>query len=95
MNKEHIKHTINQHIAELKQLGVKQLLLFGPFAKECANADSNIDFIVTMDDISYNKLAKLHSILEGLLHRKVDLLRKGPHLNPDFLNTLESEIIYG
>jgi uncharacterized protein len=95
MNKEQIKKMITDHEAELKLFGVKQLLLFGSFVNENTRNDSDVDILVTMDEVNYKKLAGLHVYLENLLHRKVDLIRKGPHLSSSFLNSTQTELVYG
>lgn len=95
MNKELIRQTITGHEAELKSYGVKELRLFGSFLTENVKDDSDVDLLVTMDNVNYQQLFRLHLFLENLLRRKVDLIRKGPHLNNNFLSTIQSEIIYG
>lgn len=85
---------IASHASELKGFGAKEFCLFGSFVSQIAKADSDVDILVTMDNVNYKQLSHLQLYLENLLHRKVDLIRKGPHLSSRFLSSIESEIIY-
>jgi predicted nucleotidyltransferase len=95
VNKQDIIQTIVSHRTELKGFGVKELSLFGSFNSNKARVDSDVDLLVTMDEVNYRQLAQLQLFLENLLQRKVDLIRKGPHLSNLFLSSIQPEIIYG
>lgn len=95
MNKENIKQTIAMNHAILtKEFGAKEIALFGSFVSNRANKESDIDLLVTLEDVSYKKFIRLQIFLEQLLNHKVDLVRKGPHLSSGFLTNTHYEIIY-
>lgn len=73
---------INKHIEQIKKLcdanKVKALFAFGSVLKDKLRADSDIDFLVDIDDkdpISYSdKYFDLKFNLEKIFNRKIDLL---------------------
>jgi predicted nucleotidyltransferase len=77
-----------------KDMGVKNIGLFGSYAKGLASENSDVDIFVEMEKPDFQKLMALQFFLEQHLSKPVDLLRKGPHLRPRFLQLIESEIIY-
>ncbi len=76
-----------------QSMGVKNIGLFGSYAKGLAGPDSDIDIFVEMPP-DFSSIMQLQQYLEVNLGQSIDLLRKGPHLRPDFLKTIASEIIY-
>lgn len=65
---------LNAHQAELRQLGVKSLELFGSVARDEARADSDVDFLVEFSiEASLFDLFRVRHYLEDLLGRNVDL----------------------
>ncbi len=77
-----------------KDLGVTRIGLFGSFAREGNLTGSDIDILVEMKPPLADNYFTLWLSLEKELGRKVDLIRKGSHLSPAFLQTVEKEIIY-
>lgn len=77
-----------------KKYSISELALFGSYAREDYNKDSDIDILVDFS-ISVNGF---HSIrhareLEGIFNEKVDLVsRKG--IKPSFLPFLEKNLIH-
>jgi uncharacterized protein len=62
---------------EIKSYGVKQLRLFGSFAKDTnITSDSDIDFLVEFElgEKTYDNFMNLSFYLEDLLGRKVELV---------------------
>lgn len=76
-----------------QNMGVQNIGLFGSYAKGLARPDSDIDIFVEMPP-DFSIMMQLQQYLEVNLGQSIDLLRKGPHLRPDFLKTISSEIIY-
>ena len=77
---------------KLKEFGVKEIGLFGSYAKNKQKHGSDIDFIVTFNKINSNEYFNLLFYLENLFKRKIDLVVKG-YLRPE-LNYVKQEAIY-
>lgn len=77
-----------------KEMGVKQIGLFGSYAKDRQTPESDVDIYVEMEETDYKKILSLLLWLEQELRTKVDLICKGNYLRPSFLQTLETETIY-
>ena len=60
----------------LKQLGVKRIGIFGPFARNTPKKDSDVDVLVEFRQgkKTFDNYMDLKEVLEGLLKRKVDLV---------------------
>jgi len=76
-----------------KNMGVDSIGLFGSHAKGTAGPDSDIDIFVEMPP-DFSNLMRLQQYLEIHLGRPVDILRNGPHLRPNFLKSIQPDIIY-
>jgi predicted nucleotidyltransferase len=48
--------------------------LFGSFARDEARPDSDVDLVVDLDRITFDRFMDLKLRLEDLLHRRVDLV---------------------
>jgi hypothetical protein len=76
--------------SEIKNFGVKQLGVFGSFAKDTnIKADSDVDFLVEFEPgkKTYDNFINLSFYLEDLLGRKIELVTPqslskyiGPHI---------------
>ncbi len=93
MTSQTILQFLREHQTTLQGMGVQRIGLFGSFARGTQRPDSDIDLVVEMEP-SFMKLMSLLLFLEEHLGRPVDLLRKGPHVRPKFLQSIEPEIIY-
>ncbi len=78
----------------LSEFGVKEIGLFGSFAKNQANDQSDIDLLVTLENPGFLKFVHLVDFLEEKLAGKVDITTKHNNLSRNFLNQVEKEIIY-
>ncbi len=74
--------------------GVTRIGVFGSYAKNLQNADSDVDIFLEMDENDYKKILKILIFLEKKLNKKIDLIYKGDHIRQPFLHTLERETIY-
>jgi predicted nucleotidyltransferase len=75
LSREMIISTIKRDMPYLcKEFGVENLALFGSFARDAANEDSDIDIVVTLSKPLGFGFVKLIDYLESKLHRKVDLI---------------------
>jgi predicted nucleotidyltransferase len=78
----------------LKQLGVKQLGLFGSFARGDQRADSDVDFLVEFEPEkkSFDNFMRLAFFLEDLLKRKVELVTQeslSPYIRPHIIGEVQ------
>lgn len=78
----------------IHSMGVKSIGIFGSVARGEARPESDIDIIVDLDAPDFLHLMTIKIYLENQLGHPVDLVRKGPHLKKQFLDTIEPEIIY-
>jgi predicted nucleotidyltransferase len=78
----------------VKEFGVKEIALFGSYARGNAGKDSDVDILVTLTKPEYSVLAGLLIYLEEKLNKKVDLIRTGPHLTERFFKIIGKDIIY-
>ncbi len=77
---------------KLKEKGVKKIGLFGSYAKGKQKKGSDIDFLITFDNIDFDNYMDLISFLEKILKRKVDLVIE-KNLVPE-LNYVKDEAEY-
>lgn len=80
---------------------VKTLYLFGSFAKKEANAESDIDFLVSFSEVElydyFDNYLALKESLEKAYQRKVDLLEEQTLKNPFLKENIEESkiLLYG
>ena len=95
LTKEKIPETLRSNKAFFEEeLGVIRIGLFGSYAKGKQIADSDVDILVELKEPDYKSLISILVLLEQQLNRKIDLIRKGPHLREKFMTAVEKEIIY-
>lgn len=93
MTSEQILQFLREHKTTLESMGVQRIGLFGSYAKGTQRPDSDIDIFVEMEP-SFRQVMSVLLFLEENFGRSVDLLRRGPHVRPKFLQSIESEVIY-
>ena len=84
MTTQYIIDFLREHKPILTEMGVQRIGLFGSFATGTQRPDSDIDVLVDMEP-SFINMANVAIFLEEHFQRKVDLLRRGPHLRDKFL----------
>ena len=94
LDKKQILALLTQHRPKLKAMGVESIALFGSYARETARPDSDVDLLVELKEPKYLLLLQLTDYLTELLGHKVDLIRKGPHLQRRFLDAVEKDLYY-
>ncbi len=67
---------LNDNREAIKGYGVKELGIFGSFARNEQRADSDVDVLVEMDRNTFDAYMDLLFFLEDLFGRKVDLVIK-------------------
>lgn len=77
------------------ELGVKDIALFGSYAKNTQQEESDIDFLIEQKEVNYNNLYYTLVFIEKKFPgRKIQLTRKGPHLSERFLKSIEKDLIH-
>ena len=84
---------IAQHDVELRELGVRQLSLFGSVARDQAGPGSDVDLLVEFDrPIGFFHLFEVQERLETFLGCKVDLVTPGG-LRPELRQGILAEAV--
>jgi hypothetical protein len=74
MTRDEVRAIVLAHQAELKQLGVKSLDLFGSVARDEARPDSDVDFLVELSrPMGLFQFLRIKHYLEDTLGCSVDL----------------------
>ena len=79
---------------QLAASGVVRLGVFGSFARDEATPDSDVDILVAFqpEQRTFDDLFKVGEALEGVFHRRVDLVTEdslSPHLGPRILKEVK------
>jgi predicted nucleotidyltransferase len=95
MNRQEIMQTIRKHKSFFLAHGVKQLGIFGSYARDEAREDSDIDLIVEFDKgmKSYDNFIEISFFLENLFGRKIDLLTS-ESISPFFKSYIDKDVYY-
>ncbi|HEY9705124.1 MAG TPA: nucleotidyltransferase family protein [Allocoleopsis sp.] len=92
LTKDEVLTIIREHKEQLQKMGVKSLELFGSVARDEANIDSDIDFLVEFEGkTGLFKLLEVQYYLEDILGCPVDLGTKDSlknNLQPQVLKEL-------
>jgi predicted nucleotidyltransferase len=76
MTRDDILALIGANETRLREFGVQELAFFGSFARGDASDDSDIDFLVEFDHVTFDNYVGTKRLLETLFGRKVDLGRE-------------------
>ncbi len=82
-----------QQREQLRGLGVVQLGLFGSYSRGTAHPASDMDFLVTFDELSLHKLGQLIELLELLFGVTIDI-GLADSLRAEFRSQVAAEIRY-
>ncbi len=74
--------------------GLCSIAIFGSRVSGNSHSESDVDFLIVLNEPNYLKYIGLQKFLEERLKMKVDLIRKGPHLTSSFLNSIEDQLMY-
>lgn len=74
LNRDTILRTLEEHRAELRQLGVRRIGLFGSYLHERPHEGSDLDFLVRFERPSFDDYMETKFLLERLFGRNVDLV---------------------
>lgn len=93
LSKQLILHELNERADEVRRrFQVNQLGLFGSYAREQANAESDIDILVDFITPSFDNYMNLKFYLEDLFSQKIDLVTTGalkPRIKPYILQEVQ------
>lgn len=76
MGRDDILRKIAANQRRLRELGVRELVLFGSYARGDENASSDVDFVVDLTQKTFDHYMDLKELLETVLGRRVDLVLK-------------------
>jgi predicted nucleotidyltransferase len=77
-----------------KEFGVISIGLFGSYAREENQIDSDIDLLVELKRVCFDDFAGIQLYLESLFDRKVEIILKNNYLRPSFVNRIERNLVY-
>lgn len=94
IDKTNILNYLKEHYSEFKnKYNVKQIGLFGSYARDEATENSDIDIFVKMKPSLFDMVA-IKEQIENDLHRKVDIIREHKNIKPIFLKMIQKDLIY-
>lgn len=76
MTRDAILAMIEAQRDRLREFRIRELALFGSHARGDAGPESDIDFLVEFEKVSFDGYMELKEFLESLFGRKVDLVIK-------------------
>jgi len=80
------------HEADLRRFGVRRLRLFGSLARGVPRPESDLDFLVALENRTFDQYMDLKFFLEDLFGQKVDLVLEGT-IKPMLRETIEREAV--
>jgi uncharacterized protein len=95
-----VKNEILQKLTEHKEYiqnnyEVEKIGLFGSYARDMQNENSDIDIYVEFKNKTFRNLAGLWVYLEELYHKKIDLVHKHKRSKGAIFESIQKEVIYG
>ncbi len=94
LSKEEILNYLKSHKQEFqRRFKLKEIGLFGSFARGEENKDSDIDIFVKMEPNLFNLVA-LKKQIEKDLKKRVDLIRDHKNIKPFLKKMIEKDIEY-
>lgn len=77
-----------------QNFGLLSIGLFGSYAKNQSNPDSDVDLLVELAEPRFDLLAGLQIYLEHRFQKPVEIIRKRKNLSEGFLKRIEKDILY-
>ena len=93
LSKQLIKQTLLENRKTLRKYGVKRIGLFGSYVRETATAESDIDFLVELERLTFDDYMGLALFLEDLFGKDVDLVTP-TSIKPGYKPYIEKEVEY-
>ena len=85
--------TLEEHRATLRKLGARRLGLFGSVARDEAGLASDLDFVVELDEKTFDRYMDLKLFLEELFGCRVDLVLASS-IKPRLRSIILREAVY-
>jgi uncharacterized protein len=76
MIRDDVLARVAAHRAAIRDLGVRELSLFGSFARGDEGPESDLDFVVEFDRNTFDGYMAVKELLESIFNRDVDLVLK-------------------
>jgi len=89
--REDVVEALKHHRGTLRGFGVRRLGLFGSYARGKQTTTSDLDFVVELEERSFDSFMGLKLFLEDLFGRPVDLVLEHtikPRLRPHIMKSL-------
>jgi len=95
LDKTEIINELIENMDTLKEFGVARIGLFGSFARDEQNENSDIDILVDFADgfVTFDNYMELKYYLKNLFQRKVDIVRTEA-LKPEIKNDVLRSVVY-
>jgi predicted nucleotidyltransferase len=77
------------------QYKVKKIGLFGSYAKNLQNLDSDIDIYVEFEEKNFRNVTGLWAFLEKTFNAKIDLFYPHKYSKKSVVKNIKQEVIYG
>ena len=74
LTRSELLQRLDESRTELRRLGALRIGLFGSFARDAGQANSDVDLLVDLDRREFDRYMDLKIYLEDLLGRRVDLV---------------------
>ncbi len=84
---------LHDHASELRTMGVQKIGLFGSYVRGEQSADSDIDFLFAMENLTWRRWMTVWNFLEDRLGCKVDLVPE-EDLRPELHRYVFPEVRY-
>lgn len=78
----------------ISEYGLKRIGLFGSFARNEQNNDSDIDIVIETSKPDFSSFAGTLLLLENVFGTKVDLIRKHSKMRKSLVDRIEKEVSY-
>ncbi len=93
-NKKILFTAIQKNSETIKSFGVERIGVFGSFVRNEADENSDVDFLIEFQKgkKNYDNFYSLHTFLEEITHRRIDLLTReslSRHIGPYILKEVE------
>lgn len=95
MTRTEILEILKQYKNEnAEKYSINALGLFGSFAKNMGNEESDVDIVIETNDPDLFKLVHIKFELEVLFNKTVDIVRNRKKMNPYLKKHIEKDAIY-
>lgn len=95
MDRNEIQLVLERHKTELQnKFGVVSIGLFGSYARNEENAESDIDIVVDMQKPDLFVISSLKSFLQEIFKKDVDIIRIRKSMNRLLKNRIQKDVLY-